>query len=226
MACLLALTRLKAGSSRLDVCRPALDLMPFQPYFYQPIRPPRQQLRRLFAIELIVFTALAMLLLGYHDMAVARALVRSGVVTRVVDGDTVWVKAETRAVSARGTPDGEILKVRLLGIDAPEICQLGGLEARDVLRGHVLGQTVTLTSPSSRSHDDYGRLLANLDKQGEDVGRWMVRRGQAWSYSYRRNPGPYGVEQAQAQAAGAGLFAQGSAENPRSFRKRHGSCHP
>jgi endonuclease YncB( thermonuclease family) len=118
------------------------------------------------------------------------------------------------------------LKVRIVGIDAPEICQLGGPEARDALRGHVLGQPVTLTSLSARSHDDFGRVLATLDKQGEDVGRWMVRRGQAWSYSYRRHPGPYAVEQAQAHAAGAGLFSHAAAENPRSFRQRHGSCHP
>ena len=147
---------------------------------------------------------------------------RSGVVTRVVDGDTVWVKVATRAKGARA---GEVLKVRIVGIDAPEICQPGGSQALDALRSHVLGQTVTLSSPSSRSHDDYGRVLATLDKDGEDVGRWMVRSGQAWSYRYHRNPGPYAAEQAQAQAAGAGLFAQADAENPRSFRKRHGSCY-
>ena len=101
-----------------------------------------------------------------------------------------------------------------------------GPEAREALRRHVLGQPVTLTSPSSRSHDDYGRLLARVDKRGEDVGRWMVRRGQAWSYSYRRNSGPYATEQAQAQAAGVGLFAHAAAENPRNFRQRHGSCYP
>lgn len=155
-----------------------------------------------------------------NAIAAARALVRSGVVIRVVDGDTLWVR------DATGVPGGETLKVRILGIDAPEICQLGGLEAGEVLRGHVLGQTVTLTSSSTRSRDDYGRLLARVDKQGDDVGRWMVRRGQAWSYRYRRTAGPYAAEQAQAQAAGAGLFAHAAAEYPHSFRQRHGSCYP
>jgi micrococcal nuclease len=198
-------------------------LMPFHLYFDRSFRPLRQQVRGLCAIELIVTAALALSLFGWSEVAAARAVVRSGVVTRVVDGDTVWVRVATKA---RGATGGETLKVRIVGIDAPEICQLGGLEARDALRGHVLGQPVTLTSPSARSHDDYGRVLATLDKQGEDVGRWMVRRGQAWSYSYRRHPGLYAVEQAQAQAAGAGLFAHAAAENPRSFRQRHGSCHP
>lgn len=195
-----------------------------QPFFYQLFRPLWQQIRGLFAIECIVLTGLVLVFAGVPGLAAARALVRSGVVTRVVDGDTVWVKVATGATNAKGGSGGETLKVRLLGIDAPEICQSGGPEARQVLRDHVLGHTVTLTSPSSRSHDDYGRVLATLDKQGDDVGRWMVRRGQAWSYTYRRNPGPYAAEQAQAQAAGAGLFAQAGAENPRRFRQWHGSC--
>lgn len=175
------------------------------------------------AIKLIVFTGLACLFLGGFDAAVAQETVRSGVVTRVVDGDTVWIKL---ASLAEGDKAGEVLKVRIVGIDAPEICQPGGAQSLAALRSHVLGQTVTLSSSPSTGHDDYGRVLGLLDKQGEDVGRWMVRRGQAWSDSYRRNPSPYAAEQTQAQAAGVGLFAQAEAESPRSFRKRHGSCYP
>lgn len=193
------------------------------PCFHQLFRPLGQLIRVLPAIKLVVYASLVLSLSGYPGLAVARVWVHSGVVTRVVDGDTVWVKTATPIKGAR---DGEVLKVRILGIDAPEICQPGGPQALDALRSHVLGQTVTLSSPSSRSRDDYGRVLATLDKQGADVGHWMVRHGQAWSYSYRHNPGPYAAEQTHAQAAGAGLFAQAAAENPRSFRKRHGSCYP
>jgi micrococcal nuclease len=192
-------------------------------YFYKSFRPLRQRIRGLCAINFIVTVALTLLLFGAHDVATARAQVRSGVVTRVVDGDTVWVKVAARAQGATG---GETLKVRIAGIDAPEICQVGGPEALQALRGHLLGQHVTLISPPFRSHDDYGRVLATVNKQGQDVGRWMVRHGQAWSYGYRRSSGPYATEQAQAQAAGAGLFAHAAAESPRGFRQRHGSCHP
>ena len=195
-------------------------LMSFGVYFYLSIRALSQQIRGLFAIELGVVAGLVLMTSGLPREATAESLVRSGVVTRVVDGDTLWVR-DSSAVSG-----GKTLKVRIADIDAPEVCQAGGPEAREALRRHVLGQPVTLTSPSSRSHDDYGRLLARVDKQGEDVGRWMVRRGHAWSYSYRRNAGPHAAEQARAQAAGAGLFAHAEAENPRSFRQRHGSCYP
>ncbi|MES2415037.1 MAG: thermonuclease family protein [Pseudomonadota bacterium] len=136
--------------------------------------------------------------------------VKNGVVTRVVDGDTLWVDVA-----------GTVLKVRITGMDAPEICQHGGREARDALRSRVLRQGVTLTY---QRHDDYGRMLARLQLNGDDLGRWMVAQGHAWSYGYRKYPGPYGSEQQHAQSMRLGLFASSGAENPRDFRKRHGSC--
>lgn len=141
---------------------------------------------------------------------------KTGTVSRVVDGDTVWV-----STNARKKP----LKVRILGMDAPEICQAGGPASQKALEGRLLGQTVTLAVPRSRSRDDYGRVLAKIELRGEDVGGWMVSRGQAWSYGFRRSAGPYAEEQARAVAARRGLFADSRAENPRLFRKRHGSCY-
>ena len=137
----------------------------------------------------------------------------TGVVTRVVDGDTVWIK------DAQGT----LVKVRLLGMDAPEICQAGGPEARDALKRRVLGRAVTV---SFQRRDDYGRTLGRVYLGGEDLGRWMVGTGHAWSYAYRRNPGPYASEQASAKAARLGLFGDDAAQNPRSFRQSHRSCYP
>lgn len=136
-----------------------------------------------------------------------------GVVTYTVDGDTLWV---------RPASGGKPRKIRLDGVDAPEICQRGGAASREALKQRLLGQTVTV---SIRRYDDYGRALARIDLRGQDVGGQMVANGHAWSYRFRRNPGPYAAQQAQAQAAGRGLFAHGGAENPRAFRKRHGSCH-
>ena len=198
-------------------------MKPFRAFFQWLYLPLAHVNRGQDAIKFVAFYALVISLSGMPAVALARTPLASGVVTRVVDGDTVWVKAAT---PAKGVKVGDILKVRIVGIDAPEICQPGGRQALAALRSHVLGQTVTLSSPSSRRIDDYGRVLATLDKQGDDVGRWMVQRGQAWSYGYRQKSGPYAAEQTQAQAGRVGLFAQSAAENPRSFRKRHGSCYP
>ena len=155
---------------------------------------------------------------GAYEGAPASTKIRrqSGVIIRVVDGDTVWL-----APSA----GGKRLKVRMTGIDAPEICQAGGIAAREALAGRVLGKAVVIAIPKSRSRDDYGRVLASVELNGEDVGRWMVRSGQAWSYGYKRQSGFYAGEQILAIKARRGLFADSRAEDPRSFRKRNGSCY-
>ena len=75
-----------------------------------------------------------------------------------------------------------------------------------------------------RQHDDYGRGLVRLTHQGDDLAAWMVVQGQAWSYRWRRSPGPFADEVAVARRARKGLFADASAELPRDFRKRHGPC--
>ena len=114
--------------------------------------------------------------------AAATRQAQSGVVTRVVDGDTLWVKASVSA---------QPLKVRIQGIDAPEICQPGGLLARDALKLKVWGQRVTVISGT---HDVYGRILGTVYVQGQDIGRWMVVQGHAWVYSYRSKKSLYSAE--------------------------------
>lgn len=139
----------------------------------------------------------------------------SGVVTYVVDGDTVRV---------RPPGGGKPISVRISGIDAPEICQAGGTASRDALMRKLLGQRVAV---HGRQHDDYGRLLAKISFKGEDTGRWMVAQGLAWSYRNRGNAGPYAAQQRQARAAGLGIFSPSHAAPPvypAQFRKRHGSC--
>lgn len=171
--------------------------------------PLAQWMRAQDAPKFIVLVLFALLV----PQAVAAALQsQTGVVTRVIDGDTVWVKT-----SASQPP----LKVRLQGIDAPEICQPGGVQARDALQSQVLGQRVTLTS---RAHDGYGRTIAMLHLQSQDMSRWMVAQGHAWANSHRHGQGIYAAELRQAKSARRGVFSNTSAEDPRLFRKRHGSC--
>jgi len=103
----------------------------------------------------------------------------TGVVTHVVDGDTVHVRPV-----AGGAPRS----LRLLGMDAPEICQEGGVAARDALNERVFQRQVQVQVQGT---DDYGRDLVRLYLASEDVGQWMVQRGQAWSYRFRQDAGPY-----------------------------------
>ena len=158
-------------------------------------------------------------LLGAAPLAQARTYTHTrndtrtltGVVTHVTDGDTLWVRTSVH---------GEPRKVRFQGIDAPESCQTWGPQASAALAARVKFKTVQL---HGRARDDYGRLLATVSLDGQDVGRWLVLNGHAWSYHYRKNPGPYAAEQQQARAAGRGLWSQPAVE-PRVFRKQHGAC--
>ena len=139
---------------------------------------------------------------------------RAATVTRVSDGDTVWLRPDD---------GGKPFRLRLRGIDAPERCQAWGTEAKLALAARVLEQRVRLTS---RGNDDYRRVLGNIHlASGEDVSAWMVSQGHAWSYRYRRSPGPYAHEERQARALKRGLFAnEKSAIEPALFRRLHGSC--
>lgn len=139
--------------------------------------------------------------------------VYTGIVSYVTDGDTLWVQPDA---------GGPARKLRIDGIDAPEICQAGGEASREVLMQRALNQRVTVLV---RRKDIYGRGLARIQLNSNDVGAMMVRSGQAWSYRWHRSPGPYAAAESDARQARRGLFAMPQSENPRAFRKRHGSCH-
>ena len=134
-------------------------------------------------------------------------------VSHVTDGDTLWV---------RPAGGGRPVKLRLAGIDAPEICQAGGRAARAALAGRVARRTVVV---ATHGQDDYGRAVATVHLDGQDVAGWMVARGHAWSYQHGKEGGPYLDLQAQARSARRGLFADPRALPPRLFRKQHGTCH-
>lgn len=138
----------------------------------------------------------------------------AGVVTYVVDGDTV---------SVRPLQGGKPVSIRIDGIDAPEICQSGGDASRDALKLRVLDRQVVV---DGRSRDDYGRLLGKVLLDGADVGERMVKDGHAWSYRYRGRGGPYAAQQQVAESARRGIFATTAAPAiyPKVFRKQQGAC--
>ena len=134
-----------------------------------------------------------------------------GKVTRITDGDSLCV---------RPAEGGQPVKLRIDGIDAPEICQAGGQAARKALAARLAGRTVWV---QTRSQDDYGRALAMVTLDDEDMAAWMVSQGHAWAY--RQGSGAYRALQLQAQSAGRGLFADRNAIRPRIFRQQNGSCY-
>ena len=140
----------------------------------------------------------------------------SGTVTRVSDGDTLWVRPDG-VPRAHAKPRA----VRLRGIDAPESCQAWGPQAKAALESRVLHRQVRVRSHAS---DDYHRSVVTLDLMGEDIGAWMVAQGHAWNTHFRQGAGAYADEEQAARRARRGLFADSQALEPRQFRKRHGPC--
>lgn len=136
----------------------------------------------------------------------------SAVVKHVTDGDTVWVSA------AGGQ---QAIDIRIQGIDAPEICQDYGRVSASALLQHLQHKTVSVTG---RARDKYGRMVAKISLNGQDVGGWLVQNGHAWSYHNKRSLGPYGKQETDARQSGRGLWASGSPIEPKVFRQRT-KCH-
>ena len=145
--------------------------------------------------------------------ALAKPERMTGTVSRVVDGDTLWLKTEG---------DGEPpVIVRLEGIDAPESCQVGGADATAALTALALGRNVSVRVAA---RDEYGRTVGKVFDGEKDLGDRMVRDGQAWSSRYQYDRGPYVAEERMAFALKRGLHSAGGAVQPRDFRKQHGPC--
>ena len=136
----------------------------------------------------------------------------AGVVTHVSDGDTLWVVPEDKHKK---------VKVRIKGIDAPELCQPWGEQSREALRAKVMGQVVQVHSSEL---DQYGRTLGLVMLRQQDVGEWMVIQGHAWSYRFKEREGLYDAQQQSAKSSGVGLYANPKAVRPQWFRKQHGPC--
>jgi micrococcal nuclease len=140
---------------------------------------------------------------------------QNAIVTRVSDGDTLWVRPLDAGSKRRP------IKLRLQGIDAPERCQTWGPQAQRALSSKVLHKEVQL---QTRGRDDHERVLGNVWLGEEDVSAWMVDHGHAWSYRYRNSAGPYAAQEEKARQNKRGLFADPQAVEPRQFRQNNGPC--
>ena len=167
--------------------------------------------------RLSLWVAVAALLCGLAKSIEATPMhTVSAAVERVSDGDTVV------AVTDNATK----LRIRLLGIDAPEIHhgkapgQPFGAEAQQYLE-HLIGhRSVRL---ESFGPDVYKRVLAVIWLDGKNVNLEMVRAGLAEVYRGSRCQA-YCRELAEAemyaQRTHLGIWAQRQHESPAVYRKR------
>lgn len=138
----------------------------------------------------------------YTALLLATALA-SQTVTRVVDGDTVDLSTGER--------------IRLAGVDAPELDQPGGAEAQAALVGLALDRPVTLHDAKPAA---YGRTQARLQWRQWDLGVTLLAQGHAWADPRFRPPQKYLETQAKAKAARKGLWRREAPVPPWDWRKR------
>lgn len=90
-------------------------------------------------------------------------------VTKIFDGDTFE------------TETGE--KVRLIGINTPEISDIFGQEAKQHLADLIDGKIIDLqTDNLSNDRDRYSRLLRYVILDGIDINKRMISDGFAFAY--------------------------------------------
>lgn len=138
---------------------------------------------------------------------------QEGRITSVVDGDSLWFQP----LGSSKAP----IELRLRQIDAPEICQAWGRQAREALAGQVNGKLVTMRAAGRDSH---GRTLGDLQVEGQDIGRWLVVEGHAWSTRTKWDRGPLVKEERIAHSLRRGLHSEPGAVEPRHFRTTNGPC--
>lgn len=114
----------------------------------------------------------------------------SGKVVSVHDGDTITILAGKEQV-----------KIRLFGIDAPELKQPYGKKSKRFLSNLIAGQIVEV---KENGNDRYGRTIGTIFLNGEDINAQMVESGYAWAY--RRFSKKYAPQESEAKFEKRGLW--------------------
>ena len=125
----------------------------------------------------------------------------------VTDGDTLVVNGKRQRTRCVGGT-----RVRLFGIDAPELKQrckapggrdfLCGRAAASFLLEHVRGRAVEC---KGNSEDRYGRLIAVCFVGGKELNAMMV--GEGWALAYRDYSNKYVPQENAAREASKGIWA-------------------
>ena len=91
-------------------------------------------------------------------------------VIKVIDGDTMRVEVDFRDFD---------FPVRMLGTNAPEIKERGGVESRNWLKKIVLEKDVTIMMDRETRVGKWGRLLGVVIHQGDNINERSIDEGFA-----------------------------------------------
>lgn len=124
----------------------------------------------------------------------------------------------SQTVKVRHVSDGDSLiiasgeRVRMIGIDAPELIDSFGRESKEHLASLIRGKTVTLERDAlNDDRDIHGRLLRFVNLNGVDINKQMIVDGYARAFlrypfaGERRDA--YRESEAAARAGRRGIWA-------------------
>lgn len=163
-----------------------------------------------FVRSLVLFCLLALqapLALAWH-----------GVVDKVIDGDSLRIRHES----------GRVYDVRLYGVDAPELPQTNGHEARDAARKLVNGKAVEVQVINV---DPNGTTIAVVSINDQySLQAFLVGSGLAWVYDGHcdlKICNQWRSMQQQAKAANRGLWIDPHPVPPWKWREQsHATTKP
>ena len=136
------------------------------------------------------------------------AMAVSGKVIKVSDGDTILIQSGSQRI-----------KVRMYGIDAPELKQNYGEDSKNYLEKRILNQNVDV---KVINEDKYGRKVGKVFYKNKDINLEMIKTGNAWFYEYHaKKEKEYRKVSKSAQEQKLGLWKDKNPQNPRNFRLEH-----
>lgn len=156
-----------------------------------------------------IFFLLILVTIPFYSALSAESMF-SAVVTKIIDGDSIVIKKGKKYI-----------EVRLYGIDCPEWKQHFSAEAKNNTASLLHGQKIAVVP---QYYDSYGRLVALLSKNGQDVNGALVESGTAWvspRYCRKNVCDIWIADQQTAKEKGMGLWEIESPVSPWQWKKMH-----
>ena len=142
-------------------------------------------------------------------------------VINIIDGDTIDVQDSS----------GEKLRIRLLGIDAPEKLQPFGKESMLYLKKIINGKSVSIISkpdknkPYTRGY--YKRVIGKVVLNTRDINLEMIKKGMAWHFKKYKKSQPiddrqsYNKAESESRKKYIGLWSEDSPLPPWKWRQQN-----
>lgn len=128
-------------------------------------------------------------------------------ISKVIDGDTYHINL-----------NGEKIKIRIEGIDAPEKGMPYYKESKEFLKRLSLGKKIKFIQSSK---DRYGRIIAKTYlEDNRELGREMIKNGLAWHFKKYSQDTSLSRLEIEAKNKHLGLWKDANPIAPWEFRKK------